>query len=139
MGIVKAEIELINSSDIALFEGGVITEDKIRKMKIMAIADTGAVMMAINETVKNQLGLKAAEMRVAQMADGSERELEIVGPIKVCFKDRYSNTDAMVLPGDQEVLLSAIPMEAMDVLVHPNKQELVFNPAHPIRPQLSLK
>jgi len=37
----------------------------------------------------------------------------------------------MVLPGDAEVLLGAIPMEDMDVLIHPLRQELIVNPEHP--------
>ena len=139
MGLVKAEIELVNSGDVTLFENGVIAEDKIRRIKVIALVDTGAVMLAINETIKNQLGLKARWKRIAQLADGSEKELEVVGPIEVYFKDRVSSTNAMVLPGDQEVSLGSIPMEEMDVLVHPLKEELIVNPAHPNKPQLSLK
>lgn len=139
MGLVRAEIELINSSDISLYEGGIITEGKIRRMKIKALVDTGSVMMAVNETIKNQLGLKVRGRRLAQLADGSVKDLEIVGPVEIRFKDRSSITSAMVLPDDQEVLLGAIPMEEMDVLVHPFSEELIINPEHPNKAQLSLK
>jgi clan AA aspartic protease len=139
MGIVKAEIEIINSSDTALFEASVIKEDKIRRITILAIVDTGAAMMAISETIKNRLGLKVRGIRTSLLADGTPRDLEIVGPVEIRFKDRSSITNALVLPGDQEVLLGAIPMEEMDVLIHPNKEELIFNPAHPNGPQYSLK
>jgi hypothetical protein len=36
----------------------------------------------------------------------------------------------MVLPGNSEVLLGAIPLEDMDVLIHPQGQELIVNPEH---------
>ena len=139
MCLVKAEIELINSSDISLFEGGFIKESEIRKMKVTAMADSGSVMLAINENLKSQLGLKVRDKRSAQLADGSVREMEIVGPVEIRFKNRMSTTNAMVLPGNQEVLLGAIPMEEMDVLIHPGTEQLIVNPEHPLKPQMVLK
>jgi hypothetical protein len=40
------------------------------------------------------------EKRKAQMADGSIKECEVVGPIELKFKNRRTLTHAMVLPGD---------------------------------------
>ena len=45
----------------------------------------------------------------------------------------------MVLPGDNEPLLGAIPLEDMDVLIHPLRQELIVNPEHPYFAQMKLK
>ena len=45
----------------------------------------------------------------------------------------------MVLPGSSEPLLGAIPMEEMDVLIPPLRQELVVNPDHPDMAVFSLK
>jgi hypothetical protein len=45
----------------------------------------------------------------------------------------------MVLKGDNEPLLGAIPMEDMDVLIHPLLQELIVNPAHSLMVQMKLK
>lgn len=55
------------------------------------------------------------------------------------FKNRRCVVDAMVLPGDNEMLLGAIPMEDMDVLIDPARRELVVNPEHPYRPQMTPK
>lgn len=137
MGLVHAELTLTNAGDISLFEGGFIAEADIRK--VIALVDSGAIMMAINENLKLQLGLKVRDIRPAQLADGTVKNLEIVGPIEVRFKNRWSTTNAMVLPGNQEVLLGAIPMEEMDVLIHPGKQELIVNPEHPFKAQMVLK
>ena len=139
MGLVKAEIELVNAGDTSLFEGGFIKQNEIRKINVIALVDSGSVMMAINETTKTQLGLKVRDTRSAELADGTIRELEVVGPIEVRFKNRFSITNAMVLPGNQEILLGAIPMEEMDVLIHPSKEELIVNPEHPNKPQMVLK
>lgn len=139
MGFVRASIELINASDISNFEGGFIPESSIRKMHITALVDSGSVMMAINETVKEQLGLKVRDRRKIELADGTVRELEVVGPIEVRFENRMSTVNAMVLPGNQEPLLGAIPMEEMDVLIHPNKERLIVNPEHPNKAQMVMK
>lgn len=139
MGFVRASLLVINSSDISNFEGGFIAEDNIRKMQITALVDSGSVMMAINETIKEQLGLKVRDYRKVELADGTVRELEVVGPIEVRFENRMSTVNAMVLPGNQEPLLGAIPMEEMDVLIHPNKERLIVNPEHPNKAQMVMK
>ena len=52
-----------------------------------------------------------------------------MGPVKITFKNRNCFTGAMVI-GD-EVLLGAIPMEDMDLVVHPSKLLLTVNPQSP--------
>jgi len=139
MGLVKAEIELINTSDISFVDAGIKQESEIRRIKVTALVDSGAIMLAINETIQAQLGLKSRDRRPSQLADGTIVEYDVVGPIEVRFKNRYSTTNALVLPGNQEVLLGAILMEEMDVLIHPGKEELIVNPEHPLKPQMVLK
>jgi hypothetical protein len=63
----------------------------------------------------------------------------VVGPIIVKFKNRTTTCNALVLPGNAEPLLGAIPMEEMDVLIHPLRQEMIVNPAHPYYSELKLK
>jgi hypothetical protein len=86
-----------------------------------------------------QLGMVPYENRSAQLADGSVITLPIVSPIHVKFDNRTATCSAMVLPGSTEMFLGAIPMEEMDVLIHPQKNEMIVNPAHPYIAQLSLK
>ena len=87
--------------------------------------------MCINEAIRDQLQLTEIERRRTQLANGQIIDCEVVGPIEVRFKNRRCVVDAFVLPGENEPLLGAIPMEDMDVLIHPKRQELVVNPEHP--------
>ena len=96
-------------------------------------------MLAINQRIKSQLDLPPVDEQVAELADGSQVRLEIVGPVEIRFKNRRANVDAMVLPGDSEVLLGSIPMEDMDVLIDPKQQKLIVNPASPYIAKKSLK
>ncbi|MEQ1677638.1 MAG: aspartyl protease family protein [Chitinophagaceae bacterium] len=138
MGMVHANIELINSDDIAFARRHIIGEEEIKRMKVTALVDTGSYMLCINENIQEQLQLPVLETRKGQMADGT-REYEVVGPVELKFKNRRTVVNAMVLPGDNEVLLGAIPMEDMDVLIHPQRQELIVNPEHPYFAQMLLK
>ena len=49
--------------------------------------------------------------------------LDVVGPLIVNFKNRTTSCNAMVLPGESEVLLGAIPMEDLDVVLFLNTKQ----------------
>ena len=133
------EITLINGDDIALAKRHLIGEEEIKKMTVTMAVYSGAYMMAINETIQAQLNLSFIEKRKAIMADGSVNEYDVVGPIHVKFANRTAICSAMVLQGNNEPLLGAIPMEEMDVLIHPQRQELLVNPEHPNYAVLKMK
>ena len=71
MGLVYAEIELINADDLAMVRRYKIDKDEVRRIRLNMLADSGAYMMAINETIQAQLNLPLLEKRKAQMADSS--------------------------------------------------------------------
>ena len=139
MGLVHAEIELVRGADVVLYQEGYITKEQIKKMTVTALVDSGAYMLAINENVKAQLDLKVIDEQIAELADGSKIKLDIVGPVEVRFENRSTTCRAMVLPGDAEILLGAIPMEDLDVLIHPREQKLIVNPSSPNFAKKSLK
>jgi clan AA aspartic protease len=113
MGMVYGDVTLINGEDLILAKRHIIGEEEIKKMTVKMLADSGSYMMAINETIQEQLNLPVIEKRKAQLANGSVEEYDVVGPIEVKFKNRRCSVDAMVLPGNNEPLLGAIPMEDM--------------------------
>lgn len=131
MGLVYAEIELISGDDLVLHRRGFITEDKIKRLKVKALVDSGAYMLVINEHIKEQLDLPVLEEQVAKLADESERRVDVVGPVEIRFENRRTTVDAVVFPGSTEVLLGTIPMEDMDVLIDPKQQRLIVNPENP--------
>jgi len=139
MGLVYAEIELIRGADIVLSQEGQLPADRIRRLKVNALVDSGAYMLAINQQIKTQLDLRKVGEQVAELADGTQTRLEIVGPVDVQFENRSTTVRAMVLPGDSEVLLGSIPMEDMDVLIDPKQQRLIVNPESPYIAKKSLK
>lgn len=139
MGMVYADIELINAAEKEMAKRHIIGSEEIKSIRVNMLVDSGAYTMAINETICQQLNLSSKGKRKAQMADSSVLEYDVVGPIEVRFKNRDTVCNALVLPGDCEPLLGAIPMEEMDVLIHPLRQELIVNPEHPNYAQLKMK
>lgn len=139
MGLVYAEIELINNGDLEMVRRNLMDQDEVKRMTVNALVDTGSYMLCINENIQEQLQLPIVEKRKAETADGRIVELDVVTNVELRFKNRRTLCNAMVLQGDSEVLLGAIPLEDMDVLVHPLRQELIVNPEHPYFAQMKLK
>ena len=139
MGLVYAELELISGDDIVLHRRGYLPKDSIKRTKVKALVDSGAYMLAINEHIKSQLDLPVLDKQEAELADGSRAIYEIVGPVEIRFENRRSSVDAMVLLGEAEVVLGCIPMEDMDVLIDPKRQQLIVNPENPYMAKKHLK
>lgn len=139
MGLVYATIELTNMFDEYLHEEGSLSQTDIHRWSGEMMVDTGPIRMAINEEIKQKLGLKHTRPMRFTSADGSSRVVELTSGIKVRFGDRTTVTDAFVLPGNAEPLLGAIPIEGMDLVVIPSAEKLEYNPAHPDGPVFSLK
>ena len=139
MGITYAEIELISGDDVVLHRRGYIQKDQIRTVTVRALVDSGSSMLAITEAVKNQLNLLKIDEKQAELADGSIVRLEIVGPVEIRFENRITTVRAMVVPNSNVVLLGAIPMQDMDVLIDPKREQLIVNPESPDIARMLLK
>ena len=139
MGLVYADIKLVNSGDITLARRGYIKETEIKSMTVKMLVDSGAYMLTINENIKNQLGLPVSGNQEAKLADDSIIKFEVVGPVEVIFKNRSTSTRAAVLPGSTEPLLGSIPMEDLDVMIDPKSQELILPPDRPYMAQKLMK
>lgn len=131
MGLVFADVTLTSVDDLVLHRRGHLDENLIKTIKVRSLVDTGAYMLTINDDVRNQLDLPLIERQFVTLADETQIEVDVVGPVEVRFENRRTTCDAVVLPTTQDVLLGSIPMEDMDVLVHPKEQKLVVNPKHP--------
>jgi len=106
---------------------------ELEPLVINCLADTGALMMSITETMNIQLKLEELEKRVVTIAHGTTRHVPFVGPIRIDFQNRFCYTGAFVL--GNEALLGGLPMEEMDLLVHPSLQKVLPNPNHQNVPQ----
>ncbi len=116
---VFADIQLTNNGDLTMFRRNLIDKDDVRNMRVNMVANCGVYMMAINENIQAIMDFPFIEKRKYSLADNTPVEFDVVGPIMVKFENRIASCNANVLPGDSEPLLGAIPMEEMDVMIHP--------------------
>lgn len=118
MGTTYAELRLTN-----LFSKQSVT--------VRALVDTGATFMCVTEEIAVQLGFDTSEVtrHIVTLADGRQLKVPRIAPIEIVFGNRSYITEALVL-GD-EALMGVLPLEAMDLLVDPLREQLIVNPAHP--------
>jgi clan AA aspartic protease len=118
MGLILTDIEVANARDDALLP-----------MTVSALVDSGALHLCIPQHVATQLALPVLDRRQVTIADGNERTVDYVGPVRIRSANRQCLVGALVL-GDQ-ALLGAIPMEDMDLVVSPSRQTVTVNPTNP--------
>lgn len=128
MGQVFADIELFNADDMALARRNFIGEDEIRKFSICPLVDSGADHLCINENIQKVLQLNKVGTQRLELATGKIVTCDLVGPIELRFKNLRTVCDAVVLPADSDPLLGLLPLESLDVIIHPKRNELIENP-----------
>ena len=121
MGIIRQQVRLSN-----------FAIPDLEEIDAHALVDTGALELCIPRLVATQLRLRKVEERKVTLADGRVEIVDYVAPVKVEAFGRNAVTGALVM-GDM-VLLGAVPMESMDVLIDPARQQLIPNPANPYIP-----
>ncbi len=128
------KIKLTNYSDIVLAERGHLRREQIRTMEIEALIDTGASTLILPADVVAHLGFAQVEVRKMRLADGSLIDSPRVSGIhlEICGRDMF--TSAYVMPAGTTPLIGQIPLEELDLIVDPKRQELRPNPEHPDGP-----
>ena len=118
MGIIYADLRVSNFG-----------KPELEEITVNALVDTGALEFVIPEHLAIQLQLDDLKPREVILADGSRKLVRYAGPIKVEMMGRDCVSAALIM-GDQ-VLLGAVPMQLMDVIVHPGAEQVVPNPESP--------
>ena len=125
MGTVYAELTLRNEWDVALAKRGYLNQEDVRTMTITAIVDTGAYTLMLDEETCQKLGLEKAGAQKIRIANGERLECPVTGPVEINWKDRQSVIRTISVPGLPKPLLGLLPLEEMDLVVHPSRHELV--------------
>ncbi len=125
MGRFSVDVELANNNDRSIADGGYIAPEKVRRMKVRGVVDSGATMLVIPESVVRQLGLKTAGTTKVRYANGQTADRPIARNISLSFGGRESVFDAVVEPSRQSALIGAIVMAVLDFVVDCGRQQLV--------------
>jgi predicted aspartyl protease len=125
MGEVRTEITLVNIGDQNVADRGYIPQDQVRQLTVNAVVDTGAWTLDINEETREKLGLRVEKTGETTVAGGGKVPGGITEPVRIYWKDRRTTCEAVCLPGEDEVLMGALPLEGMDLMVHPLENKVI--------------
>lgn len=132
------KVTLSNQRDLEDAAAGRIPLAAVRTVEMDALADTGAIGLAIPEDLAERLGAPLLRERSVRVADGRTVTVGAVGAIRIAVLGRDMLGEAIVLPRGKTPLLGAIQLEYLDLVVVPSTGEVIPNPAHPDGPILPL-
>jgi len=132
------KVTLSNQRDLEDAAAGRIPLHAVRTVEFDALADTGAIGLAIPEELAERLGAPLLRKRSVRVADGRTITVGAVGALHIAVLDRDMLGEAIVLPRGATPLLGAIQLEYLDLVVVPSTGEVIPNPAHPDGPILPL-
>jgi predicted aspartyl protease len=125
MSTFKEEITLTNARDAGNAKEGLIPNEKVRKLIMPAMPDTGAWTLVINEDTRQKLGLSIEGSIASTLADGSTTTYNQTEAVKIQWKNRSTTQQALLVPDADDILLGALPLEAMDIMVDPVNERLI--------------
>jgi predicted aspartyl protease len=124
MGEVHTEITLVNIGDQRTAARGYMPQEQVRQLTVNSLGDTGAWTLVINEATRQKLGLEVEETGEVTLSGGIKAPCQVTEFVEVRWRDRKTACEAVVIPGEDEILLGVYPLEGMDLMVHPLKQEV---------------
>ncbi len=124
MGRVLVEVELVNHQDVVRTADGTIAADKIRRLRMAAVIDTGATYLVLPKTAADHLGVPTLGKTEVRYADHRRGTRRVVEDVQVELLGRRGTFRAIVEPKRDNVLIGAIVLEDMDLLVDCRTQTL---------------
>jgi predicted aspartyl protease len=125
MGRFSVEFELANNDDVVQARHGNLAPDKVRRMRIQGVVDSGAGRLVLPEAIAKRLGLPRKGKFRVRYADGRRGLRNSVSDVFVELLGRSGLFTAVVEPKRETALIGAIVLEELDLLVDCNKQRLV--------------
>lgn len=117
MGRVTIEVELTNAEDLVRVKDGTLEPDKVRRLRIAGVVDTGANHLVLPAQAAKHLGVPSAGQMTVRYADQRRATRAMVENVRVDLLGRYGNFRAIIEPKRKDVLIGAIVMEDLDLLV----------------------
>ncbi|MCI0460227.1 MAG: hypothetical protein L0Z62_25020 [Gemmataceae bacterium] len=125
VGRFTVDLEVANNDDLVLVRHGRLAPEKMRRLAIRGVVDTGAAGLVLPQGVAKQLGLRVKGKLRARYADRRSALRDEVAEVHVQLMGRDSVFDALAEPKRDTALIGAIVLEALDLLVDPKYQRLV--------------
>ena len=131
MGKVVTKAWLRNNQDVTRLADGRIAVEQVRQQEQELIVDTGARAVGLPLPIIEQLGLPATRKVTVTLSDGSRKERQLYGELRVQVGDRDDVFSCVAKPEGAPLLLGQLVLEALDLVVDCGQQRLIPNPEAP--------
>ena len=138
MDEIVADVDLENVRDRALAQAGHLRAADVRRTRVKAIADDGAVMLALPEDVVGRLGTPVVGSVACSSAGGRRDERPVAGPVTVRIGDRSTPANCVVVPAGAHAVLGRVILAQLDLAADRVKRTLGPRPKSPDRPLVRL-
>ena len=117
MGRTTVKFSLSNYSDVLAFEEGRLAPEKISRVVMDGVVDTGAARLVLPLSVVQQLNLPVTDQTIVRYADHPQEMRDIVSLAHVEILNRSGTFRAIVEPHRTDALIGAIVLEDLDLIV----------------------
>jgi clan AA aspartic protease len=125
MGRFSVEVELANNEDLTRAKDGSIASDRIRRVRIRGVVDSGATRLVIPQSAADHLGLETSSTTKVRYADGRTADRPMVENIRLFYAGRNSIFNAIVEPDRESALVGVIVLDDLDLIIDFTTQRLV--------------
>lgn len=130
MGRFRVEVELANNEDQVLARKGHLPPEKVRRVRIQGVVDSGATRLVLPQKTVELLGLSRVGTVSVRYADQRRARRTKVRDVWLKLLNRDSTFTAVVEPKRKDALIGAIVLEELDLVV-----DCVSQTVHPRDPK----
>jgi len=125
VGRFAVQFDVANHVDVLYAQQGLLDPDKVRRLTISGVVDSGVTRLVLPEKVAKELGLPIKGKVKVRYADNHTATRIAVNEAHVELLGRDGVFTAIVEPKRKTALIGAIVLEDLDFLVDCTQQRLV--------------
>ena len=125
VGRFSVQVEVANRRDIVDEDRGLLEPDKVRRLTISGVVDSGATRLVLPRKIAEELGLPFTRRVRVRYANNRTAIRDAVEDVHVQLLGRHGVFTAVVEPKRTSALIGAIVLEDLDLLVDCTHQRLV--------------
>lgn len=117
MGKFSVDVELSSYADVVDVQRGRLDADKVRRVTIPGVVDSGAARLVLPQDIAEKLGIVSTEKVKVRYAIGRTATRPVVEGVYLTLLGRHSAFTATLEPKRDTALIGGIVLEELDLLV----------------------
>src|SRR5437667_1989567 len=107
MGRFSVEVDLTNNDDLVLHRAGALPADRIRRVRLSGVVDSGSARLVLPESVAMQLGLRPVGETTVRYANQSTAQRPMYGDVLLTYAGRSGLFQVVGEPARVSALIGA--------------------------------